>query len=468
MNQPDIKTSIDRRLAGLAMDAKLEARVMAACRPAPRRRHPHLKTAVRRTVAAAAAFAVVFTGTIIATSSNPPLRDSLAALGNDLVMMLQPVNLQVENNGIRMEVVAAMNDEEVAVVYLTLQDTDKKGRVDDTTELYDVAVKGIGPLNQEGPGDAFSSAETLWYDENTQTATLRLTSYAAEQYNGKKITLDLRSFLSGHAYETQVDSGYTLADVAKANPLPQLLYPKNISSYTCWGNRGEDLARLLQAQKLPTLDPGGMKLSFEEYPWVTVCNAAIVDNMLHVQLKPDDEMGRYNTCSIQLGDAKGHVYDVSGARVELGEAVEEGIHTFYERSEQVLLLPGDVLYGDVHLYADISTYEHHVEGDWSTTFTLEKAAELREAACRIDMNPWVIERIAVSPIGITLYGRGEMYAYSKALEVAVYLNDGTEVSTRSASTSCDSEAIINKLIFNEPVHVEDVGYVLVNGEKIAF
>lgn len=469
MSENNFKDSMDRRLQSVVLRPELRQSILEQCQPAAQPEKARCipwRRVLRQTAAVAAAAAVIMLSGVVGVAANPPLRRSLDKLGDDLLSLLQPVNLADEDNGIRMEVLAAMNDEDVAVVYLTLQDTEKRNRLDETVQLQDLCVRADGAIIDSE--ELFNQAEVLWYDEETQTATIQLRSQAASKIAGKKISLLLHSFLSGEEREEMVNSGYTLEDVAHANAHPALLYPSEVEQYSVWGARMEALTGLIDAQAMPVLTENGLQLTFEEYPWLRVSNAAVVDNMLHVQLAYDPETGLYNECSVVLGDKAGHRFDVSGANVSLETVKQEGYHSYTTREEQIALVPGEMLFRDVYIYGDLVSYTHQQSGEWKTTFRLQPAQDTLSAACNIDMNPWKISHVTVSPIGVTMLGEGEMYSYSSSLELEVFLKDGSMMEVDSVTTTSDGETVQCKSIFSRPARMEDIDFVKLNGHIIRF
>ena len=81
----------------------------------------------------------------------------------EIAPILQPIEMISEDNGIKMEVVAAYNDNEMAVIYLTMQDL-TEDRIDESLNLYNYTLS-------EG---ALFNSQIIDYDEETKTATLRI------------------------------------------------------------------------------------------------------------------------------------------------------------------------------------------------------------------------------------------------------------------------------------------------------
>ncbi|EJX03142.1 hypothetical protein EVA_08754, partial [gut metagenome] len=126
--EESVKEAIDTSLAHIQMNDAQKQAVLAQCRPTAQVSRFQVRP-VRRVLAVAAAFAIAFClgGGVLAAA--PQLRQSLAVLGAEALQQMQPVNQVSEDKGIRMEVLAAINDGEMASVFLSLQDTEGKDRV---------------------------------------------------------------------------------------------------------------------------------------------------------------------------------------------------------------------------------------------------------------------------------------------------------------------------------------------------
>ncbi len=92
----------------------------------------------------------------------PSFNNLISNINPDVVLLLQPIEKSSESNGIRAEVVGAMNDNEMAVIYLTLQDI-SGNRIDETVDIYDYTLTGAQMFN----------SQIIDFDETTNTATFR-------------------------------------------------------------------------------------------------------------------------------------------------------------------------------------------------------------------------------------------------------------------------------------------------------
>ena len=234
-----VRAAVDSGLGGIQLDA---AQKRAQCRPtvavAPPRRAAR---PLRRVLAVAAAFAVAFSigGGVLAAA--PELRQSLSILGAETLQQLQPINQVSEDQGIRMEVLAAVNDGQVAVVFLSLQDTAGQGRVEPTSQLYDSEISGAN----------FTRGEVVDYDAATGTTVLRLVADASESMAGKKITVSSKSILSGEDRHSPTYSGYTVASLRAATGDAAIQYPQNLAGSMVGGRRWTGSAGFWKAARCP-------------------------------------------------------------------------------------------------------------------------------------------------------------------------------------------------------------------------
>ncbi|KTD85968.1 DUF4179 domain-containing protein [Paenibacillus etheri] len=152
----NLKNIIDARLAELTVSLDLEDRIRCASL--------HKKRYIQKpwAVVVIVCICVMILVPMLA-SKIPVFQDLIRMIDPSLARFLQPIELVSEDKGIQMEVVAAMSDDETAIVYLTLQDL-TGDRVDRTVDLYNYSIDSA---------NAFSH-ELVDYNEETKTATIRM------------------------------------------------------------------------------------------------------------------------------------------------------------------------------------------------------------------------------------------------------------------------------------------------------
>lgn len=454
INEESVRRAVDGGLSQLELTEAKKQAILAQCRPGIAVVRP--RRALRRVSALAAAFALMVAAAAGTLAASPGLAQRLDTLSRQALAFLYPVEKTAEQDGIRMEVLAAMNDEDVAVVYMSLQDTAGSGRVSDSVELFDYEISGA----------VFTDSEVVQYDPASDTVTLRLTGSCGEM-GGGPVSVNVRSFLTGAEYTALAGPGWTLEDTAALLPETALDYSGGYCGWALAGSDETPLGTQLKAEELPMLKPLGEGLPLTG--WCALTGAEELDGMLHLQVRPDGEMGRFNRLSFVLTNPAGERLGLPSAEVWLGEQTRIGIHDISERTETVLELPADAdARRDVRINYDLLTYKEYIEGSWSVSFRLEDAPAQRRGQCAIGMGGWTLQEVAVTPLGVTLLGQGEMFPSSSVdATPTVVLRDGRTAQFASASTSTDSSGRIEmKELFCIPVPPEDVAYVEVDGQRI--
>ena len=432
---------------------------------APRRRPLHRRT-LRRicTVAAAMALCVAFATGVLAAV--PGFADQLTMLNLQTLALLKPIEQESTSSGIRMEVLAAINDGDSTVIYISLADETGQNRLDDTTTIRDMRITGLD----------FVSCDNV-YRKPDGSVIVRLVGQSmnmdAGELNGKKVTLEVGSIQSQNTTTDAADTGYTVADIEKLNPKPALngLLPN--TSYMINGGGESPLYDALDKGTLQALKPT-IDYIDPAMPWVTIRNVGIVDGQLHVLLEPDDSAW-YNSVNFTLGDAAGNSYNGSVASVDIGGRHAVGRYTQEEeadRQEQILVLPDGVDHKDIHILRAIDAYAVSIDGSWSTTFTLQEEQPSITASCDLDMKPWHLTGVSVTSVGILTTGSGEMVEDSLMPEVSITLLDGTVLKEFNfASTTISSEegkedTIWDKSLFDEPIDTSQVASITINGNVV--
>ena len=449
-----VRAAIDSGLSSVQLDAAQKQVILAQCRPAAAR--ARAAKPLRRVLALAASFALVLClgGGVLAAA--PGLRQTLAMLGEETLRLLQPVNQSSRCEGIRMEVLAAMNDGQVAAVYLTLQDTTGQGRITADSQAYTAQVSGAG----------FTSGQVVDYDEATGTAVLCLTAQAGQQLDGETFTVTTSSILSGEHY-AQLDPGYTVAQLQKDAGQVGVQYGRPVSGVLSGGPAMHEYSQMVSDGKMASLLPFEESLALPGIDWASVTAAGVVDGQVHIQVSRQGEMAAVNSIGFSLRDESGRRVECTALELELGAQHELGaMQSYNDLVEYVLIPPKGADPETLYLQADTVTYDHFIQGDWSVTFALEQAQETVQVGCDVAMDPWRLTNIQISPIAVTVTGQGKMENWGWGADVEVYLKDGTQALNSASSTAIDEDSIVCTSVFNQVIDPEDVAYVVLNGETV--
>lgn len=461
-----VRLAIDRELGSIQLDASQKSAILAQCRPsltvAPRHRP------VRRVLAVAASFAAVMVLSVGTLAAAPELRESLKGLSEDTIAILQPVNQVSEDQGIRMEVLGAVNDGGVAVAFLSLQDTTGQGRVSDTVRLMDCQIS-------DDLGIAI--ANVVSYDETTETAILRLEGMGGDADAGEKITVSARSLLSGEQRVSDESTGYTVSELIASGPAAEYAPPEeglimgSMAGVDDPENAEitlEEIDQLKDSGKVPVLEPWAEGLKIDGVDWATVAAAAKIGNQLHIQYNTDSVLGGVNSLSFRLKDSSGQILDLPMLELNIGPRTELSRELYYtETNEYVLFLPEGQDVSDMEVVYSGTTYDSLTQGNWSTTFRLEQVKERLQSRQELDLGGWTVESVTVSPVAVTVRGSGDLWDLGGEMpEVRVWLQDGTQVEASSAGTSIDGEDVTLNSMFNEILDLSQVKTVTLNGEPL--
>ena len=174
-----------------------------------------------------------------------------------------------------------------------------------------------------------------------------------------------------------------------------------------------------------------------------------------------------NRLSFSLWNAEGERVPCTELELDLGEEHKMGTFQSYnDLVEYVIIPPQGADQSELTVRMETMTYDWLIDGDWATTFRLEKASESLVIPCGRDMKPWTLHEVQLSPISVTAFGTGEMTADSESATLQVILADGTEVPTSSASVSSGDGSVVYRSIFDQVVDLEKVAKVILNGEEL--
>lgn len=446
-----VKHAIDTELAHIALSTEQKQSILAQCRPSVAVRRPK-GVLLKRAVAVAAAVAVVTVGGAGVLAQNPDLAQKLGLLDDHTLSMLQPLNLVSVNNGIRMEVLAALNDRETASIYLTLQDITGQNRVTEDMDLRHIQVSGA----------TFSSAQVIDFDKISNTATICLTGEDGQLAN-RKISVTLHSFLTGWSYKKDV--GPANCDISYLNQLglaqPTLDPDPQIHGYSAVGE--ETLIPKADQQDLEVLTASNKGVPLPGAPWAQITAAGIVDGKLHIQLLHDDQLGLYNDVTFYLTDQNGTELFVPNAVAERGEEVQIAPHWSVTRMrEHIFELPQDIDLADLRLHYDLSCYSAQQTGTWSVAFTLKDAAAAISFPYSMELPGWNVQAVEIGAVGITLIGQETGGPVIESGQIKLVMKDGTQVSFWSSSTSSDGEQIISRDLYRMPLDPAQVDQLIIN------
>lgn len=364
-------------------------------------------------------------------------------VGYEIVTALQPINLVSEDNGIRLEVLGALNDEEQVVIYLTLQDLNGD-ILDETLNIYNYTMDGVSSLNMQ----------TIDYNEETKTATLRLQGNGGKRLNGKSVRFGIQSFLTDTNFYEDVDINLDWIELLSTTKETIILKDGDSSGGGGLISMNESITEVLK--------PNQMDIKIPNLDFVTITNVGYVNNRLHIQTRwlednIDDHGYFYFTddsnqkVDIKEGSISFGVNENN--ETEYGSIMQEYIYEISPEQLETLNLKGYFVSSDTY-----------TEGNWNVKFKLDSTTETLTQQTNIKQDSATVTDVGISPLGITLNIEGELVP--EDWQASLIFKDGSikTLASRTSMTIQDETT----LKFSDPtlLNLENIEAIQINDTKI--
>ncbi|MDM5245983.1 hypothetical protein [Lysinibacillus sp. G4S2] len=378
----------------------------------------------------------------VGAATNSNINRLLSIVSPEVALLLQPLQLSMTDEGIKMEVVAAMNDDDMAVVYVTMQDLEGD-RIDETLDIYDYFMS---------KGHSFTH-EVVAYDESTKTAMIRFQATGAETLNNSKVNFSIQSFLSDkHVFDVKVN--------IDLNNIEQQ-QPTTLNRDAISGMGGELAGDANERENYVVL-PNGMKnMKIPTIDFMEITNVGIIQNKFHIQTKwmqnDKDDHGYFYI--VNSAGEEIHPSSISYGRDENGNA-EYG-HNYQE----YIFNMQDIDMQDYELRGNFTTSGNLVKGNWETTFKLNTVKESKVIDFIYDFGGWRSTEIDISPLGLTVLGDGEI-EQSTEMTATIRMKDGHTKTLMQTTSFTDKGQIKLKFLADEPLNMENIKSISVNGIEV--
>lgn len=439
MMNRNMKNDIDTRLSYITMSDTFEDKILSkkiAFSRKPKRRYA---------IVAATILCITLSVTVLAATL-PSFRKLLSIVSPQISDNLQPVETFSESNGIKMEVVAAMNDDEMAVVYLTLQDL-TSDRIDENVDLYNYNIEGASGFTHE----------IVDYDATTRTATIRMMATGSQNLNGKQVNLRISSFLNGSKNFDNFNTNVNLAEVSSAANTIQL----NMSRIP---GGGGDMYNDLQAKgSIDILKPDEMNIVLPNIGFAYISNIGFINDNLHVQVKwtkkevEKPNIDDHGSFSLIATDNK----TIYPTNVDFG--VDEYGNAKYGNgySEYIFDVSPQMVSGYSLIGEHFATNGSYIEGDWQSSFTVNAIKSSKKVDCDIDINGTKIKGVCLSPLGITLFAEGKK-PDDTDIKVTVPTTKNREYNFSKFFNSSNDNQLVIKYVPSEPLDIKNMDKIYVN------
>ncbi len=445
----DIKSHIDSQLSEIEIRETLSETILEKIEKEKKGRRGGFGVSSKRLVLTAAVICLLLTGSVTAfAAASPVFYDWIYSVNPKWAELIYPVNLTAEDQGIKVEVLYAANDEHNAMVYFTVQDVTGENRLDERLDLCDA-------YHIEGPS-AFN-VELISFDEKTNTAFYVMRGFGTVKLSNKLSFFQLTKMMSNKKTYDWYDTGISLqelaAEEAKSMPLSDVTYNGGSAS-------SED--------GLPILKPDEMQISLGEgIDFVTISNVGFVDGKLHIQTKWEKSFDNHgqllflDKAETAMDEEKALSYDNYYFRTE-EDTKNCGKDMFANHIEFVYDIKDKEELGKYRLWASFVEDGSLIEGKWDVNFRFSDVEKMK-----MENTANLAQKIEITPIGAYIEGYTGEY---ESIRFSVEKKDGTKAGFSSFATDdayggekglCDVS-----MMFTTPIELSEIQSVMLDGEVL--
>ena len=400
-----------------------------------------IKRKKRMSIAVALAAVLCLLLSVVAMAAfSPGFNYLLSQVSPEIALFLHPVESAHTVDGLKVEVVGAMRDENTVIVYMTIQDL-TEDRLDEFTTILNCSI----------PGGFLTTQQTVAYDDQAKTATIRLVVEDLGVLEDGNMTLQIDSLDNWVKSERMFYSGVDLANIPTSVRTTTLEVPGVPGESDVYSGVYD------YSKDVDVLEPNKTHIPIRFVDNTYISNIGIVNGNLHVQVDrqltgldgyeamwasrgmevggmclsraPIDEIptsyyclyNEYELISTNefrfAVDERGNIYPYFLADAENGIP-----HAYTTHSEYVFTK--EELKGEWSDYK-LLIYGHGgavIEGIWQVDFEIEPE-EIIAAQCDIDIEGLHIDRFAVSPFQIYISGSG-IVTDEASFEIIITMKDG--------------------------------------------
>lgn len=423
-----LKEHIDKRLNNIEVSPNLINNIQDSSKISKHyRKHNRFKKYV--TIPLVIIMGMLLSTTALAATI-PSVNSWLFGVNESIADMLYPVNLSFEDNGIKLEVIYAANDNHTSMVYFSLQDI-TSDRIDDTADIYNYNLIGAN----------VATCRLVSYDENSNTTFFQMLGFGGSDMAGDMTLLSIQSFISDKTEYAPYDTQINIAELIK-----QDVSTISLTEFYFSGGGGMDLD-----EQMDVLALDKMNLSLgEDIDFVSITNIGFIDDMLHIQTKWDESVDNHGYLSLLDKD---------------GNSIPNASYCFrpddYTQGRDAY--PGYIEYvydigcieelKNCSLWAEFVKEGKYTKGKWNVNFRLSDADAIK-------ISNDFAESIEISSLGIYIDGYNSS---NTDCDIVINLKDGTEDIIKN-SISSDKSSL--DIIFDRPLNIEDIKNVTLNGKLI--
>lgn len=432
--------------------AELMARNNSNIRPGKKTKRGRL----RLLIAAAIVFSLLTAAIASGIINLSPL---INIIGERFGSLLQPINITDEYDGIEMKTLAALSDEDMIYIYFTMTDL-QEDRIDSFIDIYDFIVTDTIGLN----------TEVISFDEATKTATLRISGSGGRELNGKKISMKISSLLTG-AKRNEYDTKINMSEIFENKFIASV---EHVKAKDITGGSAKEIGAITNSYSIALLKRDELEIKIPGVDWMSITNIGFVDGKLHIQINPDNNMGRFNHGHFYFADSEGNSVYYNTDSIYFDEYKQGGTIYGGDYIEYIFDISDIKQLEGLKLMGSFTTYDRFIEGQWESTFIVEQIGENKVLDTNIKLDEITIKKVTVSPLGVTLMAYGnvdrnkndELPLYE--FDMTIEYKDGKTTEPFTMMYYSEPREFNIKYITSELIDVDKVSSIIINEESIRF
>lgn len=435
---------------------------------------PHFRLIKKRTnIILVATMITVLSATVLA-STIPSFNRLLARISPELALILQPIegenkgeaNIEMENftddinqkntavveeTGIEIKPLAVINDDDMMMIYLTIQDL-TGDRVDETLSVLDYFVEGA----------SINNCQTIDYNPESKTAIVQLTTQGGEKINHTTVQIVIKSLLTGKKVLERVPIAIGLNGVKEGAIVTTTWMSRDD---TQGGGGTGDMWNILEEEgQIQILTPNTMAMDIQGMDGMQVSNIGFINGRLHIQTRWE-ENDRDNHGYFYLVDQDGNEIEVEENNFYFGVDEKNNVQFGSEYVEYILDASKEQLAG-MQLMGYFAGYSEVVEGNWELKVDLNSQVEIIKIPCEIQKETWKIQEVTLSPLGVTLRGQGAEQPNTQSIMCSVKLKNGETRTFDSKHTSNQMGEIMIKFETTVPLVISEIESIQIDEDVV--
>lgn len=350
------------------------------------------------------------------------------------------------SEGIEIKPLAVVNDEDMMIIYLTIQDL-YGDKINEALSVQEYFVEG-GIIN---------NCQLIDYDKESKTAIVQLTTQGGENLNNTSIEVEIKSLLTGRKELEQVPIDIHLSEIIEISD-SQAVWMRRAD--TAGGGGAGDMWNILEeVGYIKVLKPNQMQIDIPEIEGVTISNIKFINKKLHIQTKWEtNDKDRHGY--FYLVDKKGEKIEIKENNFNFGVDENDKIQFGSEYIEYILEISKEQV-KDTKLMGYFAEDGEVIEGKWNIEIDLNAVGEIIRIPCDIQEETWQIKEVILSPLGVTLKGEGKGTKTEK-IKCHIQLKSGEVEQFDSVSTSNQLGDIIMKFTTQVPLDISEIIAIQVN------